>query len=235
MLSWNAQGRGAGGTGGDIGIRLAQAPDGLADRRDEVLVVGEAGGVPPRLDKNEQEPIVGGEEIAGACLIAGGREDTRPRRAVSVGVVEATGDDTQQCVHEPRIELSSRTLAEAEVDEPEGEAPRDLLADALEEAGERGAGGVALDEATVQLDRVGEIRELLRRQIEQRLAGEQLRVDAIRDSACARQPLDLGGKPVRIDLSPLHARRLDRDDDVVEIAEVAQMLLEALDVEVVRR
>ena len=229
------QGGSAGRAGGDIGIRFAQAPDDLANRRDELLVVREAGDVPLRLDEKEQQPIVGGEEIAGACTIGGRREHTRPRRDVLAASVEAVGDGTEQRVHEPGIELGCGAVTKAEVDESEGEAPRDFRADALEEAGEGRAGGVLLDEATVQPDRVGEIGELLRREIEQCLAREEVRVDPIRDSACARQTLDLGGKPVGIRLSPRHTRRLDRDDDVVEIAEVAQMLLEALDVEMMLR
>ena len=191
-----------GGAGGDVGVRRPQRPDGAADCRDEALVVGEVGGLPSWLDEQEEQPVVSGEEVPRALVLGRAGEDAGPRRGPDTDALDPLGDHAEQGVDEPGIDLLRPAAIETEIDEAEGQAARDLVADGVQELGQRGPRGVPLDEGPVQPDLVGEIVELRRGQVEQGLSGEQVGVDAIRNSAGSGQPLDLGGEPVGVDLRP---------------------------------
>src|SRR5262249_17946635 len=200
------------------------------------LLWGRVGRSPPRLDEEEEQLVGGREEVAGALLVARRREDTLPRRGRE-RAIHAVGDDAEQRIDEAGIESLGTLLAETEVeiDEAQGEAACDLLADAFEQAGQGWLRRVPLDEPAVLHELVVQLRETFGGEVEQGLPREQRGIDPIGHPAGLRQLPDLRREPVGVDLGPLHVRRLDDEHDVVELTEVTQGLPETLDVEVMGR
>ena len=223
----------AGGAGRDVRVRLPQRPDGAPDGGDELLVVGEVRRLAPGLDEDEQQLLVAGEEVASAGVVVGRGEHARPRRG-DRSPVEPVADDVQQRADETGIEALGHAGVEAEVDEPEGEAARDLVADAGDELVEGRARRVLVDEGAMLQDLVAEVGEPIHRQVQEGLPLEQIGIDPMGDPPRRGQGPDLHRQPIGVVLRSLHGRRLDDDDDVVQLAELAQGLLEALDVEAIR-
>ena len=215
----------------DGGEARAQLGDGAADGLDRLLVAEEAALVPlGRLDQDEEQALVLGEEIAGVRLLVPEREEGAPRGSIRRGLIEARPDLLEEHAQEARVD-GQVLVVEPEVEEVGDEGGGQLRVDAFEQAGQARIPREALHELLVVEDLVADLLELVRRQVQELVALELLGVDPVGDA------LELDGRGAQllheaggIGLGALEGARLHHHDDVLELAEVLGVLDVALHV-----
>ena len=210
---------------------LVERGDDVTDGLDRAAVAGEAATLRLRLGQDEEQPLVVGQEVAGARLVALHREQRAPGRAVGQRMLEPSRNLGDQVLDEPEVAGRLRLVLDAEVEEPGGERVGDLGGEPLHELLERGPGREGFHELLIVEDLVADGGQLLAGEVEERAALELLGVDPV-GQALERgvPPLELAHEPGGVDLGLGERARLDHDDDVVELAELLVELTVALDV-----
>ncbi len=228
------QGRLAGDADVDVGELALEAGHRGAHALDRPPVAGEAAGLALRLGQDEQQPLVVGEEVAGARAVAADREQRPPRRLIGRRPVEAGGDLGDQVPHEAQIERALALLGQAEVEEAAQERVRDLGRHAVDELVGGRPRRERLHELLVVEDALADLGEALERQVEQRPPLELLGIDPVRHAGQGHPPLlQLPRQPAGVQGRLRQRGRLHHDRQVVELAELAVVLDVAQDVRLV--
>ncbi len=224
------------GRAGDAGLHVReggpQPRDGLADGLDGGLVAGEAALLAGRrLDQDEQQALVLGEEVArvrGRVLAE--REEGAPGRAVGNGVLQAARHLVQQHAQEARVHRQV-LLLQADVEEVRHEGGRHLGVDALEQAGQARVAREALHELLVVEDLVADLPQFRSAQVEELAALEAFRIDPVGDAVeLDGAVVQLVGEADCVGPRALEGAGLHHDHDVLELAELLGELRVALHV-----
>src|SRR5262249_19863029 len=210
--------RPAGYPGANIGELGGKLADPESNRFDAPSVVREVVLIQSLLDEKKKQALVRRKVVSRVRVIeVSQRKPHVPGRDIDCSPVEASHDLVDEGAQKSKIRLVSS--ADPQVEEAEGHGVGELLVEPLQEPHQGRPGGVAPDEFVVVEQSVAESDELVSAEIEQPAPVEETGVDSVGDAR--RQPLvsECSDEAVGVSLGTARARRLDNDNDVVQLRE----------------
>ena len=129
-------------------------------RSDRVAVGREAPVLPPRLDQDEEQPLVVGEEVAGIPVAPLQREERPPRRAVGHPSIEPRRDLIEHVAGGAEVDVRIRVV-EPQVEGVADEGRHDLRPQAVDQLVERRPRREGGEEPSMIDDVVGEVGEVV--------------------------------------------------------------------------